>query len=89
MADNSLFWATAGHVPANKAVTETPEYKAMQPQATYQPLTANAVFDPKSVNAGVASPLFDTAGNAITPAMNGELDPMDAAKQIQEELNAM
>ncbi len=89
MADNSLFWATAGHVPANKAVTESAEYKAMQPQATYQPLTANAVFDPKSINAGVASPLFDTAGNAITPAMNGELDPMDAAKQIQEELNAM
>jgi len=89
MEAHSLFWATAGHVPANKAVTETPEYKAMQPQATYQPLTANAVFDPKSVNAGVASPLFDTAGNAITPAMNGELDPTDAAKQIQEELNAM
>lgn len=89
MADNSLFWATAGHVPANKAVTESAEYKAMQPQATYQPLTANAVFDPKSINAGVASPLFDTAGNAITPAMNGEMDPMDAARQIQEELNAM
>ena len=68
MEAHSLFWATAGHVPANKAVTESAEYKAMQPQA---------------------SPLFDTAGNAITPAMNGELDPVDAAKQIQEELNAM
>lgn len=89
MSDNSLFWATAGHVPANKAVTETPEYKAMQPQATYQPLTNSAVFDPKSVNAGVASPLFDAAGNAITPAMNGELSPEDAATQMQEELNAL
>ncbi len=89
MEAHALFWATAGHVPANKAVTDSAEYKAMQPQATYQPLTAHAVFDPKSVNAGVASPLFDTAGNAITPAMNGELDPADAAKQIQEELNAM
>ncbi|MFM2356442.1 MAG: hypothetical protein RLZZ528_2178 [Pseudomonadota bacterium] len=89
MADNSLFWATAGHVPANKAVTETAEYKAMQPQATYQPLTNSAVFDPKSVNAGVASPLFEAAGNAITPAMNGELDPADAAAQMQGDLNAL
>lgn len=89
MEENSLFWATAGHVPANKAVTDTAEYKAMQPQATYQPLTNSAVFDPKSVNAGVASPLFDAAGNAITPAMNGELAPADAAAQMQADLNAL
>jgi multiple sugar transport system substrate-binding protein len=89
MEAHSLFWATAGHIPANKAVTESAEYKAMQPQATYAPLTANGVFDPKSVLAGVASPLFDAAGNAITPAMNGELDPADAAAQMRDELNGM
>lgn len=89
MEGHSLFWATAGHIPANKAVTDSAEYKAMQPQATYAPLTANGVFDPKSPLAGVASPLFDAAGNAITPAMNGELDPKDAAAQMRDELNAM
>ena len=89
MEAHSLFWATAGHIPANKAVTESAEYKAMQPQATYAPLTANGVFDPKSVLAGVASPLFDAAGNAITPAMNGELDPADAAAQMRDELNGL
>ncbi len=89
MEARSLFWATAGHIPANKAVTESAEYKAMQPQATYAPLTANGVFDPKSVLAGVASPLFDAAGNAITPAMNGELAPADAAAQMRDELNGM
>lgn len=89
MEAKSLFWATAGHIPANKAVTESAEYKAMQPQATYAPLTANSVFDPKSVLAGVASPLFDAAGNAITPAMNGELDPAAAAAQMRDELNSM
>ena len=89
MEAHSLFWATAGHIPANKAVTESAEYKAMQPQATYAPLTANGVFDPKSVLAGVASPLFDAAGNAITPAMNGELDPAEAAAQMRDELNGM
>jgi multiple sugar transport system substrate-binding protein len=89
MADNSLFWATAGHIPANVAVTETAEYKAMQPQATYAKLTANAVFDPKSVNAGVASPLFDAAGNAFTAAINGETDPASAVADMKAELDAL
>lgn len=89
MSDNSLFWATAGHVPANKAVTETAEYKAMQPQATYAKLTANQVFDPKSVHAGVASALFDAAGNAFTAAMNGETDPASAVAEMKASLDAL
>lgn len=89
MSDNSLFWATAGHVPANKAVTETADYKAMQPQATYAKLTANQVFDPKSVHAGVASALFDAAGNAFTAAMNGETDPDSAVAEMKAALDAL
>lgn len=89
MADNSLFWATAGHIPANKAVTESPEYQAMQPQATYATLAPNMIYDPKSVNAGVASPLFDAAGNAFTSAINGELDAATAVAEMKEALNAL
>ncbi len=89
MEGHSLFWATAGHVPANKAVTESAEYTAMQPQATYQPLTANAVFDPKSKFAGVASPLFDAAGNAFTAAMNGEVSPADGVAEMKATLDAL
>ena len=89
MEGHALFWATAGHIPANKAVTESAEYKAMQPQATYAPLTANLVFDPKSKFAGVASPLFDAAGNSFTPAINGEISAEDAANEVTETLNAL
>jgi len=89
MSDNSLFWATAGHIPANKAVTETAEYKAMQPQATYAKLTANQVFDPKSVHAGVASALFDAAGNAFTAAMNGETDAASAVAEMKATMDAL
>ena len=89
MEGHSLFWATAGHVPANKAVTETAEYKAMQPQATYAKLTANGVFDPKSKFAGVASPLFDAAGNAFTAAMNGETSSADAVAEMKATLDAL
>ncbi len=89
MLQNSLFWATAGHIPANEAVAQSEEYKMMQPQATYATLTANMVFDPKSVNAGVASPLFDAAGNAFTAAMNGEVDAPTAVQEMLDALNAL
>ena len=89
MEAHSLFWATAGHIPANKAVTESAEYKAMQPQATYAVLTANGVFDPVSKFAGVASPLFDAAGNAFTAAMNGETSPTDAVAEMKATLDAL
>ncbi len=89
MEAHALFWATAGHIPANKAVTDSADYKAMQPQATYAKLTANAVFDPKSIHAGVASPLFDAAGNAFTAAINGETDPVTAVADMKAELDAL
>ena len=89
MEENSLFWATAGHIPANKAVTDSAEYKAMQPQATYAKLAANMIYDPKSVNAGVASPLFDAAGNAFTAAINGEVDATTAVTEMKAALDAL
>jgi multiple sugar transport system substrate-binding protein len=89
MEGHSLFWATAGHIPANSAVTESAEYKAMQPQATYAVLTKNGIFDPKSKFAGVASPMFTSAGNAFTASVNGEEDPAAAVDQMKEELDQL
>jgi multiple sugar transport system substrate-binding protein len=89
MEGHSLFWATAGHIPANKAVTETADYKAMQPQATYAVLASNMIYDPKSVHAGVASPLFDAAGNAFTAAINGEVDAATAVADMKAALTAL
>ena len=86
---HSLFWATAGHIPAYNAVTESAEYKAMEPNATYSPLTANMIFDPKSPLAGVAGPIFDVMSTYFVPTLNGEMDPADAVELIKEDLNAM
>jgi multiple sugar transport system substrate-binding protein len=89
MSEHSLFWATAGHIPANESVTASAEYQAMQPQATYATLAANMVFDPKSVHAGVASVLFEEAGNAFTAAMNGEVDAATAVAEMQAAMDAL
>ena len=89
MSEHSLYWASAGHIPANASVQASADYKAMQPQATYAKLTANQVFDPKSVNAGVASPLFDAAGNSFTAAMNNEVDAKTAVDEMKAALDGL
>lgn len=89
ISKNSLFWATAGHIPANGAVVASAEYKAMEPNATYSTLTANMIFDPKSPLAGVAGPIFDVMSTYFVPTLNGEMDPAEAVSSIKEELNAL
>lgn len=87
--DESLFWATAGHIPANKNVTDSAEYKAMEPNATYSPLTANMIYDPKTPLAGVAGPIFDVMSTYFVPTLNGEMEPSEAVAEITYELNDM
>ena len=86
---HSLFWATAGHIPAYAPVTAMEEYKKMEPNATYSPLTANMIFDPKSPLAGVAGPIFDVMSTHFVPTQNGEMDPAEAVKKIKADLDNM
>lgn len=89
ISQNSLFWATAGHIPAYGPVTASDEYKQMEPNATYSTLTANMIFDPKTPLAGVAGPMFDVMSTYFVPTLNGEMDPAEAVEEIKYELNDM
>jgi multiple sugar transport system substrate-binding protein len=86
MNKNSLAWADAGHIPAYSPVRNSEEFKTKQPNATYSILADTAVFDPSSVLAGVASPVYDAAGNYLMPAINGEIDPQSAMEQMRDDL---
>lgn len=86
MEKHAISWADAGHIPAYKSITESSEYKAMQPNATYASLAEAAVFDPKTTITGVASPAYDAALNLIAPAIQGFMSSTDAVEQIQSEL---
>ncbi|HEY1721399.1 MAG TPA: extracellular solute-binding protein [Magnetospirillaceae bacterium] len=88
MNKHSLFWATAGHIPAYKPVTESEDFKKMQPNATYSSLAKTAVFDPKSKIAGVASPVYAAVVNFIAPAFAGQLKPADAVSQVRDQLES-
>ena len=83
---HSIEWASGGHVPAYLPVQESAEFKAMKPNSDYVSLAKTAVFDPVSKLAGVASPVYEAAGNYVVPAMNGEIAPAEAAKQMQQDL---
>lgn len=87
ISKNSLFWATAGHIPAYGPVTQSGEYAAMEPNATYSSLTSNMIFDPKTPLAGVAGPIFDVMSTYFVPTLNGEMDPAEAVEEIKLELN--
>ena len=87
MAQNSLFWATAGHIPAYGPVTQSDEYQTMEPNATYSSLTENMIFDPKSPLAGVAGPIYDVMSTYFVPTLNGEMEPAEAVEEIKYELN--
>lgn len=88
MNEHSISWAGAGHIPAYKPVTESAEFKAMQPNSTYVKLADTAVFDPVSPLAGVGGPIYEATQNFIVPALNGQLDPADAIEQMREELKS-
>jgi multiple sugar transport system substrate-binding protein len=86
--EHSLEWAGGGHVPAFLPVQESAAYKALKPNSDYSSLAKTAVFDPVSVLAGVASPVYDAAGNYVVPAMSGEMSAADAAKQMRDDLQS-
>ena len=58
----------------------------MQPNAAYAKLADTAVFDPSSVLAGVASPVYDAAGNFLMPAINGEKTSKEAMEGMRDDL---
>ena len=64
-------------------------FKALKPNSDYVSLAKTAVFDPVSIYAGVASPVYDAAGNYMIPALNGEITPAEAAKKIRDDLQAL
>lgn len=86
MLKNSTFWGTAGHLPAYNPARDNEEFQAMQPNATYSSLAETAVFDPRSPLAGVASPVYDAAGNYLMPAVNGEMGAQEAMESMRDDL---
>lgn len=89
MNKDSLFWATAGHIPAYNPVTASDDYKMMEPNATYAVLGEHAFFDPKSSLAGAAgSPLYDAVNQYFMPVVNGQLSVEEGIDMFIEDIES-
>jgi len=89
MSDNSLFWATAGHIPANKDVVESVFYNNMEPNSDYANIGNNMVTAPSSHVTGVASPTYDAFQNFIMPAVNGQLSAEEAVQMVRDDVESL
>jgi multiple sugar transport system substrate-binding protein len=89
MSDNSLYWATAGHIPSNKNVVNSVFYNNMEPNAAYANIGSNMVTEPFSPLTGVASPTYDAMQNYIMPAVNGQLSSEEAVQMLRDDLESL
>lgn len=81
---NAMIWATGGLVPANLAVANSAQYKAMKPNSDYAAVAAqNVTYDPLGWYSGAAGPLEAASAKYFPAAMNGQL-PVDRAMGLFE-----
>lgn len=87
--ENSLVWASGGHIPAYLPVVNSESYQSLEPNVNYAPAAERVVYDPDVEIAGAAGPLQQAVHDFLTPAANGQLgadEALDMFKQAVDDL---
>jgi multiple sugar transport system substrate-binding protein len=82
---HSMGWAEGGHIPAYRAVAESAEALALQPNAQYAAAAHNVVYDPDGWYMGAAGPLEAIASKFLPAPLAGQLTPADALRRFETE----
>ena len=82
---HSMGWAEGGHIPAYRPVAESPEAKALQPNAQYAAAAANVIYDPDGWYTGAAGPLEAIASKFMPAALYGYMTPAQAMRRFESE----
>ena len=82
---HSIGWAEGGHIPAYRAVAESPEALALQPNAQYAEAARNVVYDPDGWYMGAAGPLEAIASKFLPAALYGYMTPAQAIHRFETE----
>jgi multiple sugar transport system substrate-binding protein len=82
---HSMGWAEGGHIPAYRAVAESPEALALQPNAMYAEAAHNVVYDPDGWYMGAAGPLEAIASKFLPAALYGYMTPAQAIRRFETE----
>jgi multiple sugar transport system substrate-binding protein len=82
---HSMGWAEGGHIPAYRAVAESPEALALQPNAQYAAAANSVVYDPDGWYMGAAGPLEAIASKFLPAALYGYMTPAEAIRRFETE----
>jgi multiple sugar transport system substrate-binding protein len=82
---HSMGWAEGGHIPAYRAVAESPEALALQPNAQYAAAAHEVVYDPDGWYMGAAGPLEAIASKFLPVALYGYMTPAQAIRRFEVE----
>jgi multiple sugar transport system substrate-binding protein len=82
---HSMGWAEGGHIPAYRAVAESPEALALQPNAQYAAAANSVVYDPDGWYMGAAGPLEAIASKFLPAALYGYMTPLEAIRRFETE----
>jgi multiple sugar transport system substrate-binding protein len=85
VSKRSMGWAEGGHIPAYRAVAESPEALALQPNAQYAAAAHNVVYDPDGWYMGAAGPLEAIASKFLPAALYGYMTPAQAIRRFEVE----
>ena len=61
-------------------------FEARDPELIVAIARPDMVFEPVTTMTGPASPVYDAASNFVTPAMNGDLNATEAARQMRDDM---
>jgi multiple sugar transport system substrate-binding protein len=87
--ENSLIWASGGHIPAYLPVVNDEGYQTMEPNIDYAAAAEHVVYDPDVEIAGAAGPLQQAVGDFLTPAVNGQLPADQALDMFRQEVEGL
>jgi len=82
---HSMGWAEGGHIPAYRPVAESPEARALMPNAMYAEAATNVIYDPDGWYMGAAGPLEAIASKFMPAALYGYMTPAQAMRRFETE----
>ena len=85
VSKHSMGWAEGGHIPAYRPVAESPEARALMPNAMYAAAAGNVIYDPDGWYMGAAGPLEAIASKFMPAALYGYMTPAQAMRRFETE----
>jgi multiple sugar transport system substrate-binding protein len=82
---HSLGWAEGGHLPAYRPVADSPQARALMPNALYADVAGQVVYDPDGWYMGAAGPLEAIASKFLPAALYGYMTPAQAVARFEAE----